>query len=332
MSAGDRPLLLVVRDLGLGDLLTGIPALRALCRAFPGHDRVLVAPPVLAGLVEAALEPEGGMRVVADAAALDRRPELGVDLHGNGPLSHGWVLASRPRRFLGFAHPAVAESARCPAWRADEHEVARWCRLLAEAGIPADPDDLDLDPTRLGGAAGLPRDAAGRGPTLVHPGAAAGARRWPTERFAAVARHEAAAGRPVLVSGGPDEVGLARAVAVGAGLASDAVVAGTTDLVALARLVAGCERVVCGDTGVAHLATALRVPSVVLFGPTPVSWWGPPPGRPWHVALEHGAGGGDPHGAVCDERLAAIGVDEVLAALARLPERFAVPVPAPGAA
>src|SRR4029453_232522 len=50
----------------------------------------------------------------------------------------------------------------------------------------------------------------------------------------------------------------------------------------IARLVAAADRVVCGDTGIAHLATALRTPSVVLFGPTSPALWGPPPHPPRH--------------------------------------------------
>lgn len=322
MSRPRRPELLVVRDLGLGDLLTGVPALRALCRAFPGAARRLVVDPALSGLVDAALGP-GAMAIGRRVPARRPHPFFGVDLHGNGPLSHGWVLAARPERFLGFAHPEVPESHACPSWLADEHEVARWCRLLAETGIDADPSDLDLDPVAVGapGAGTGPRP----GPTLVHPGAAFASRRWPPERFAEVARREAAAGRAVLVSGTAAERPVALEVARGAGLTAGAVVAGTTTPVALARLVATCDRVVCGDTGVAHLATALRIPSVVLFGPTPVAAWGPPPERWWHATLDHGAGGGDPHGDRCDERLATIEVDEVVSALEALPARDQVP-------
>jgi ADP-heptose:LPS heptosyltransferase len=49
--------------------------------------------------------------------------------------------------------------------------------------------------------------------------------------------------------------------------------------------------VICGDTGVAHLATAYGTPSVVLFGPMPPALWGPPPERRQHLVLWRGTGG-----------------------------------------
>lgn len=165
--------------------------------------------------------------------------------------------------------------------------------------------------------------AGGRHPgaTLIHPGAASGSRRWPAERFAAVARAEHAAGRTVLVTGGPDEVALARHVALLAELPDGAVRAGTTDLTGLAALVGAAGRVVCGDTGVAHLATALGTPSVLLFGPTPPDAWGPPPARrDRHRVLWHGTTG-DPHGAAPDLGLLRIQIPDVLAELAELPTR-----------
>ena len=91
------------------------------------------------------------------------------------------------------------------------------------------------------------------------------------------------------MTGGPDEVDLANDVAAQAGLPPSAVHAGQGGVLTIGRLVAAADRVVCGDTGVAHLATALRTPSVVLFGPTSPALWGPPPDRPWHRALWAGA-------------------------------------------
>jgi ADP-heptose:LPS heptosyltransferase len=98
--------------------------------------------------------------------------------------------------------------------------------------------------------------------------------------------------------------------------------AGPTDLLHLAALVAAAERVVCGDTGVAHLATASGTPSVVLFGPTSPDGWGPPPGRTIHRVLWAGRQG-DPHAAEPDPGLLRIGVDVVVEALAALPARGA---------
>jgi ADP-heptose:LPS heptosyltransferase len=299
--------LLVYRALGLGDLLTAVPALRALARAFPGHDRMLAAPRALSGIAELT----GAVDEIVDAVPLARLPpplhgaDVAVNLHGRGPQSHEVLLSARPRRLIAFAHAALRFEG--PEWRPGEHEVVRWCRLLAESGIPADPADLRIAPPPV------PAPEAARGATLIHPGAASGARRWPAERWAAVARAELAAGRPVAITGSAGERELAAAVASAAGLADDAVLAGRTSLLELAAAVAAAARVACGDTGVAHLATALCTPSVVVFGPTPPTEWGPPPGGA-HVALWAGRRG-DPHAAGPDPGLLAIGPDEVSAAL-----------------
>jgi len=305
----------VLRALGLGDLLTAVPALRALARAFPEHRRVLAAPAPLAPLARLT----GALDAVLDVAPLAPLPraaagaEVAVNLHGRGPQSHRVLLDAAPERLIAFAHPEVPESAGGPRWRAGEHEVARWCRMLEEHGVAADPDDLDLV---LPGDSPVP--PAARGATLIHPGAASPARRWPAERWAALARTGAAEGRPVLLTGSAAEEELAHAIARGAGLPASAVHAGRTDLLGLAGLVAAADRVLCGDTGVAHLATALRTPSVVLFGPTSPAEWGPPSDRPWHRALWTG-GRGDPHASEPDPGLLDLSVADVLAAARRLP-------------
>jgi ADP-heptose:LPS heptosyltransferase len=301
------PLLVAYRALGLGDFLTGVPALRGLARAFPGHRRVLAAPRAIAPL--AALS--GAVDDVVDTAPLAplvaplHGADVAVNLHGRGPQSHRVLLTARPRRLIAFGGDG-------PAWRPEEHEVDRWCRLLAASGVPCDPDDLDLPAPAVAAPPGA------EGATVVHPGAASAARRWPADRWAAVARAEREQGRRVLVTGAPDEQALAERVAAGAGLPAGAVLAGRTDLEGLAATVAAAGRVACGDTGVAHLAVALRTPSVVLFGPTPPAEWGPPACRPWHRALWAGRRG-DPHAAEPDPGLLEIGAGEVLAALAGLP-------------
>jgi ADP-heptose:LPS heptosyltransferase len=304
--------ILVLRALGIGDLLTAVPALRALQAARPQATVTVATPQVLHPLVRLA-----GFGVVAAAPLCALPPEaagadLVVNLHGRGPQSHRIALATRPRRLVAFAHPAVPESDGMPSWRADEHEVARWCRLLQESGIAADPSCLALPvpelPARL-------EDT--RGATVVHPGASAGARRWPAARFAQVARAEAARGRRVVVTGGPGERGLVTHVARRAGLGPEAVLGQRTTLLELAAVVAHAGRVVAGDTGVAHLATAFGRPSVVLFGPTSPAAWGPPAGCAEHRVLWSGETG-DPHADRPHAGLLAIGPDAVLAELATL--------------
>jgi ADP-heptose:LPS heptosyltransferase len=87
--------------------------------------------------------------------------------------------------------------------------------------------------------------------------------------------------------------------------------AGRTGLRELASLVAGAALVICGDTGVGHLATAFGTPSVLLFGPTPPSRWGPPVRRSRHRVLWAGSVG-DPHGDRIDPGLARLTEEDVL--------------------
>lgn len=314
MAAVARPpRLLVLRALGLGDLLTAIPALRALADAFPGHRRLLACRRELAPIAVLS----GAVDEIVDAGPLAPLPaalhgvEVAVNLHGRGPQSHRLLQRLEPERVIAFASRA-AGFADGPRWRPDEHERVRWCRLLEESGIPADPGRLDLP------APSIRLPARLRGLTIVHPGAAAPARRWPAHRFAAVARAENAAGHQVAITGSRSEAQLAREVARLADLPSGAVLAGRTGLLELAALVAAAGRVVCGDTGMAHLATALRTPSVVLFGPVEPDRWGPPADRSRHRALWAGEPG-DPHAEEPDRGLLAIAVDDVLTALAELP-------------
>ena len=299
------PTAVVLRPLGLGDLLTGVPAIRGIRAAVPDHRLVLATTAALAPLAEL-VDAVDEVLPARELEPLDWSgppPELAVDLHGKGPASHVVVAGLRPDRLLTFASPGYPG----PTWYPDEHEVRRWCRLVDEGlGVTCDPDALDL------AVPAVPPPV--EGVAVVHPGAAFPGRRWPAERFAAVARHLAGAGLQVAVTGGPAERELALAVAAGAGLGQEAVLAGRTTSLELAAVVAAARVVVCGDTGVAHLATAYRRPSVVLFGPVDPALWGPPR-RPQHVVLWHGDGTGDPWGTTLDPALARITVAEVTTAL-----------------
>jgi ADP-heptose:LPS heptosyltransferase len=299
----------VLRALGLGDLLTAVPALRALRTAHPEHRLVLATPSELeplvrlAGVAEVVLDVHGVSALPPGLAWSDpARPELAVNLHGRGPQSHRLLSALRPGRLVAYGCPAAGLHG--PRWDEEEHEAHRWCRLVSEGfGMAADPTDLLLP------SPPLPPPVAGA--VVVHPGAAFPARRWPVERFAEVARWATERGVPVAVTGSEAERPLTGRLRRLADLPASADLAGRTGLLELAALVAAARLVVCGDTGVGHLASAFGTPSVVLFGPTPPSRWGPPTGGP-HEVVWHGSETGDPWGAQVDPALLRVGVDEVL--------------------
>jgi ADP-heptose:LPS heptosyltransferase len=301
------PSILLLRALGLGDFLTGVPAYRAVRRAFPGHRVVLAAPAALAPLVPLTgaideLLPAGELQPIRWPGPA---PDIAIDLHGRGPASHRLVAALRPRRLIVFGGEHAGGFAG-PTWRPGEHEVDRWCRLCRESGIPADPADLLL---------ASPQQATAPF-TLLHPGAAASARRWPAAGFAAVGRQLADEGHDVRITGSAAERELAAWVACQAGLSRECVLAGQTSLEALAALTASARLVIAGDTGMSHLASAYARPSVTLFGPVPPSEWGPPP-HPRHQALWAAGPGyrGDPHAARTDPALRAITASAVLKAV-----------------
>ncbi|MFI5677518.1 glycosyltransferase family 9 protein [Streptomyces cellulosae] len=310
-----RPRLLVLRALGLGDLLAGVPALRALRRGFPVHELVLAAPEELAPVAAVTGAVDRLLPASAPGRAVPRRldwtgppPDVAVDLHGNGPPSHRLLQSLRPGRLLAFAHPDTP-GIDGPPWYAEEHERDRWCRFLHAYGIPADATDLRLprpaDPSPAPGA------------IVLHSGAGAPSRCWPVDRYATVATALRERGHRVVVTGGADEEDLVARLAKEARLPDTDVFGGGLPFGRLCALVADARAVVSGDTGIAHLAVAHAAPSVTLFGPVPPSRWGPP-AHPRHQVLWHPGPDGDPHGRRTDPVLLRIRPEDVLEAFDRL--------------
>ncbi|ACL39875.1 glycosyl transferase family 9 [Pseudarthrobacter chlorophenolicus A6] len=304
---GERPELLVLRALKLGDLLVAVPALKAIRRAFPEHRLRYAAQ----GWLSEALGLVGGYELLP-THGLDQPLALGpgvvdvaVNLHGNGPESAGRIEALKARRTIAYR----GGNLEGPPWRPELHERDRWAHLLSWHGIDADPTDLRLERPRV------PNPVPGA--TVVHVGAAYGSRLWPAERFAAVAAELARAGHRVVFTGGEGEKDRAYAVCRLAGLTADTVLAGSLGLAGFAAVIAGARVVVSADTGAAHLASAYGTPSVVLFGPAPPEIWGPPPG-PHVVLTQAGLRRGDTFSDVPDPALLAVEVDDVMAAVAGL--------------
>jgi ADP-heptose:LPS heptosyltransferase len=303
----ERPVLLALRALKLGDLLVAVPALRALRRAYPDHRLLYAAQGWLAEAVELVegyeLLPTHGLDVPIPIEA--GRVDVAVNLHGSGPESDRRLAEIRPRTVLGHRTP----SRPGPDWIEDIHERERWTRLVQWHGIEADSADYRL----LQPAVPSPCPDA----TVLHVGAAYGSRLWPVARFAEVARKLAADGHRIVFTGSSAERPRALDVARLSGLGENHVLAGTLCLSEFVAAIADAGLVVSADTGAAHLASAYSRPSVVLFGPARPEVWGPPPG-PHVVLTDAEARRGDTFAATPDPALLAVSVEDVLAAVRRL--------------
>jgi ADP-heptose:LPS heptosyltransferase len=308
----DRPVALALRALKLGDLLVAVPALKAMRRALPEHRLLLATSAWLAPLLP--LVP--GLDGLVPAKGLDAllpippgRVDVAANLHGNGPESRAIVDALEARVAVQHARPGEAGL----PWLDGILERARWVRLTGAFGMPGDEDDVGLDRPAVPSAA--------TGAAVVHVGAFYGSRQWPAARFAAVARALAEQGREVVFSGSASERPRALEVARLGGFDEATVLAGRIELDGFAALIADAALVVTADTGAAHLASAYRIPSVVLFGPAPPEEWGPPASGPHRVLTHAELRVGDTFGAEPDPALLAVTVDEVLEAIGTLPLR-----------
>src|SRR6202030_3980698 len=100
---------------------------------------------------------------------------------------------------------------------------------------------------------------------ILNPGAGWGAKRWPAERYGQVAKELAKDGLCSLINYGPGEEVLAAAVEAGSEGTARKISCSLSELIALTRR---ARLLIGGDTGPLHLAAALKIPVVAIFGPT----------------------------------------------------------------
>jgi heptosyltransferase I len=122
-----------------------------------------------------------------------------------------------------------------------------------------------LDPAHEAWAADCTARLDGKPLAILNPGAGWGAKRWPTQSFGAVAQALAKRGLVVFINHGPGEEQLAETVRQASGGMALPLKCSVGELISLMRR--ACL-FIGGDTGPMHLAAALRVPVVALFGPT----------------------------------------------------------------
>jgi heptosyltransferase I len=296
--------ILIVRLGAMGDVIHGMPALAALRAAFPDSQFGWVIEERWSDLLHVRGTERVGTRTAkrplveavhfANTHTWRRAPfsdetwremlglrrelrstryDAVVDLQGSMKSALVASASGAPTRF-GFANPRerlatmfYTEVANTTAAHVIEQNLE-----LASALLHASPNTVQRWGTTF------PQDDAaeewctrvlaqhGIGEfAIMNPGAGWGAKCWPAERYAQVAMALGEMNVPSIVNFGPAEESLAQSVVEGSGGAGFAIKMALPELIALTRR---ARLFVGGDTGPLHLAAALHVPVVALFGPT----------------------------------------------------------------
>ena len=295
--------ILVVRLGNIGDILMLSPAARMVRRAWPEARVTLMASPAgaaVAGLVpgidevfvhralwqdahgDMAFDPSREQALVRELARRSFNAVLIFTSFSQSPFppAYACYLAGIPVRIgqsREFGGGVLTHWVRPPA--DDAHQVDRNLHLLREAGIPVVGPDVTA--VRIS----VPRAAHARAQTVLQeqgvrgdfvviaPGATCSARRYPVERYAAVAAGLRLAGHTVVVVGGPRDIARGVAVASASGAVS---LCGQTDIAVLAALLARARLLIANDSGPMHLADAVDCPMVILYSGTDrESQWAP---------------------------------------------------------
>jgi lipopolysaccharide heptosyltransferase I len=273
--------LLVVRLGSFGDLVHTLPAVASISR---GHHADLeidwlvdaahagflaLVPPITRVVPLASPTVRAWLDVRRTLKA--RRYDVAADFQG---LIKSAALArlSGARRVTGFDRASLREPAAALFYTERVmvgergHVIEKNLRLAASLGGRAGALEFPIAGVESSGARAV-QAAVGGSYALVNPGAAWPNKRWPPDRLATIARTlRDEHGLASIVLWGPGEADAARAVvAESAGAAQLAPQTTWTDVLALAR---GARLIVSGDTGPLHLAAAVGVPAVAVFGPT----------------------------------------------------------------
>ena len=281
-SAGHH--FLIVRLGSLGDVIHGIPVAAALRRAYP-HARIdwLVDPRYveLLQFVECLdrripFDPRDLMRRGAGAWAALRalrriRYDAVIDLQG---LLKSAVISRlvHAQKTVGFPRGHLREplARLCytdtPDTGAAKHVIHKNLSLLRPLGVSDRAVRFPISIPRTPAAAFV-RERVGGDYAILNPGAAWPNKRWPPDRFGAVATSiHREFGVRSLVLWGPGEEALAQAVSSSSQGSAQA--APPTTIADLVGIVRAARLMVSGDTGPVHIAGALGTPIVALFGPT----------------------------------------------------------------
>lgn len=300
--------LLVVRLGAMGDILHALPAVTALRQVHPYWVIDWLVEPAWTAMLSARNGAAGNERG-PDQPIVDRVLRAGTKAWGRDPLSGRTLREIRQLRrelkaglydavldFQGAVRSAFLGRGTGCRRRIGETRPREWAaRWFFTERVETHrshviEQDLELASAVVGDALEpvlpwLPVDPAaevwcdsqidraGKVPVaLLNPGAGWGAKRWPVERYAAVAAALAGRGFRILVNAGPGEEPLAEAVREQSRGAATPVTCTLAQLIAVTRRI---TLMVAGDTGPLHLACALGKPVVGIYGPTDPARNGP---------------------------------------------------------
>jgi heptosyltransferase I len=328
--------ILIVRLSAVGDTIHGLPVLCALRDNLPsahlswvveeraaavlqGHaalDRLIVAPRRWLRSPMAVLRLRRQLRSVG--------AQIAIDLQGLAKSAVAARLSGAPVR-IGAASPDGRELS---AWLNNRsvhltasHVVDRYLELLGPLGISRPAVRFDV-PRHIEDELNMGRFVRDRGLgggfALLNPGAGWASKRWPVERYAAVARHLGRQRRlpSVVVWAGPQERAWAdQIITTSAGFAH---MAPATTLGELAEVARRARLFVGSDTGPLHLAAAVGTPCIGLYGPVSADRNGPYGSG--HVAIQRMLveGSSRQRREASDESMRAIEINDVCAACDRL--------------
>lgn len=293
----DPKRIVIFRALHLGDLLNAVPAFRALKITFPQSQISLVGLPWSEAFVNRFRSyldgfisfpgfpglPEQTPNLARLLSVLDEIQSMNFDLaiqmQGSGEIANPLIGLFGAKQSAGFYVPGQY----CPDknWYLEypkhEPEALRHVRLMEFLGIPVEDVDLELplfEEDWKGFQQIKEKFRLEREYVCIHPGAHVRERRWPSQHFAAVADHLTDRGHQIVLTGTEEEAHLTASVALH--MKAPAIdLAGKTQLGTLGALIAKARLVISNDTGISHVAAALKTPSVILF-PIPYSIrWAP---------------------------------------------------------
>lgn len=198
--------------------------------------------------------------------------DVAVDLQG-AVRSAMFARWARAQRLIGEATPREFAA----KWLFNERIATRGVHVIeqsvevanaiAHENLTMTLPLLPCDPAAEQAALKLPSPYV-----LLSPGAGWGAKRWPADRYGEVARRLGEAGLHIVINSGPAEEHLAREIVEASGGAAQPIKLDLPGLIAVTR---HASLVIAGDTGPLHLASALDIPVVGIFGPTDPARNGP---------------------------------------------------------